>query len=383
MSRRRRPALLAVLGLTVLVAAAPVAIDATAPSVDERLDRLTTGWDGDAAPDTFTDMRRMNPEYDFMARTFTVLALADRSLAAPETADANLAVMDAILAETLTHEAHRHWLLGYADAQPWRGDGRSLFVDGEVLVMLGARRLVRDDSAEWRAEMQRRAQAVTDNLGSASDHPIAESYPNEGWTFCHTMALVGLRMHEVLDGADHSAPRLAFVDFARTHLVHAETGMLSSEFSMAGDIHDGPEGSSIWLTATALQVLDPDLGAEQYTRARQELGRTFLGWGYAREWPEGHGNVSDVDSGPIVPGLEASASSSGLAIAASVAYGDARWNRQLVRALGAAETVMAMDPRLAAAADNPVGTAVITWGLGFGPLWDRIGPPTSAVADAG
>ena len=48
----------------------------------------------------------------------------------------------------------------------------------------------------------------------------------------------------------------------------------------------------------------------------------MLGLGYAREWPVGLGNASNVDSGPIVPGLEASASSSGLAIGASRALGD-------------------------------------------------------------
>jgi hypothetical protein len=372
---RRRPALLAALALTTLVAAGSVAVDAAAPPPEARLDLLTSGWDGADAPDAFTDLRRMNPEYDFMARTFTVLALADRSLADPETADANLVVMDAILTDTLRYGEHRHWLLGYADANPWRGDGRSLFVDGELLVMLGARRLVRDDSDAWRAEMQARAAAVTGNLGSVTGYPIAESYPDEGWTFCHVMAHVGLRMHEVLDGADHAARRDDFLAFARGHLVHADTGMLSSEFTLRGEVHDGPEGSSLWFTTTGLQLLDPELGRSQYALARKELGRTLLGWGYAREWPEGHGAAHDVDSGPIVPGLEASASSSGLAIAASAAYGDAKWNRQLVRALGAAEAVMSVDPVLAEAADNAIGASVVSWGLGFGPLWARIGPP--------
>lgn len=34
---------------------------------------------------------------------------------------------------------------------------------------------------------------------------------------------------------------------------------------------------------------------------------------------------------------------------------------------------MAVDPMLAAAADNPVGQAVVQWGLGFGPVWARLG----------
>jgi hypothetical protein len=291
--------------------------------------------------------------------------------------------MDAIITDTLAQEAaagQAHWLLPYGHARPWDGTGRSLFVDGEVLVMLGARRLVADDTPAWTAETQRRAALVRGNLGSAGALPIAESYPDEGWTFCHTMALVGLRMHEVLDGADHRAAIEGFTDFAEARLVHAETGLLNSEFDMQGRIHDGPEGSSLWFTVTALRVLDPAFGQQQYDRARGALGRTFMGLGYAREWPAGYENGVDVDSGPLVPGLEASASSSGLAIAASRAYGDDRWHGQLVGALGAAEAVMTVDPMLAAAADNPVGQAVVQWGLGIGPVWARLGAPEPDAA---
>ena len=285
------------------------------------------------------------------------------------------AEIDTILRDTITYDDPRHWLLPYADASPWRGDGHSLFVDGELLVMLAARRLVRDDAPEWQAETSRRADAVVANLGSATPLPLAESYPNEGWTFCHTMALVGLRMHEVLDGADHDAPRDAWVTYAREHLVDADSGLLISEFTLDGAPQDGPEGSSLWFTTVALRLIDPPLADAQYAGAKQALGGTLLGWGYAREWPAGQRSVTDVDSGPIVPVIDASASSSGFAIVASRAAGDAEWNRQLVRALGAADAVMRVDPALAAAADNAVGGAVIAWGLGFGPLWAKVGPP--------
>ena len=344
----------------------------SAPTRDDRLEALTQGWETGTAPDAFTEQRWMNPEYDFMARTFTVLALTDRALERPETADEAILVMDAILEDTLRQDDPRHWLLPYADARPWRGTGRSLFVDGELLVMLGARRMVRDDHARWRVEMQHRAASVVENLGSAGGFPIAESYPDEGWTFCHAMALLGLRLHETLDGADHSASTSAFLGFAREHLIDAQTGLLGSDFAMDGVVHDGPEGSSLWLTITILQVIDPAFGADQYGRARAALGRSLLGMGYAREWPEGMGGTIDVDSGPIIPLLDASPSSSGLAIAASAAAGDERWHARLVRALGAAEVLLALNAGLAASADNPVGNSVIAWGLGFGPLWERL-----------
>ena len=374
----RRP-LLAAAAVLALVPATPHAIARVHqpdPAVWQAA--LTAPWSAPGAPTAFTDQRALNPEYDFMARTFLVLALADRALAEPTSAERHAATIDAILTDTLAQDAAHgphHWLLPYADTRPWRGDGRSLFVDGEVLVMLGARRLIADDRADWRDEMDRRAGWVEGSLGAAGPRFLAESYPNEGWTFCHTMALVGLRMHEVLDGADHRATRDAWLAEARATLIDPETGMLVSEFDLTGRVGDGPEGSSIWLAATALQVLDPDLARDQYTRAKDHLGRDLFGLGYAREWPQGETTGVDVDSGPIVPVLEASASSSGLALVAATAFGDDRWRGQLVTALGAAEAVLALDPELARVADNPVGRSVLLWGLGFGPVWSRLGAP--------
>ena len=71
----------------------------------------------------------------------------------------------------------------------------------------------------------------------------------------------------------------------------------------------------------------------------------------------------------------ASPSSSGFALVASAAFEDADWHARLVSALSAADTVMSLDPSLASAADNPMGQAVLAWGLHFGPLWRRLGAP--------
>jgi len=335
-----------------------------------------SGWQGGEAPASVLQMRAMNPEWDFMSRTFLVLTLADQALADASLADDHLAVMDAIIEDTIATEqarGSRHYLMSYADRAPFQGTGRSLFVDGEILLMINSRRMVRDD--RWQAEAGVWSGRVVENFGSAGALPLAESYPDEGWMFCHTLAMVGLRMSETLDGEDHSALRDSWLAAVRDRLIDPDTGMIVSEFDMRGRHHDGPEGSSIWLTAVGMRLLDPALAEQQYGLARAALGRSVLGMGYAQEWPAGAERYMDIDSGPIVPVLDASASSSGFAIAASRAFGDDAWNQQLTRALGAAEVTMAVIPPLAAAADNPVGQSVILWGLHFGPLWDAVGTP--------
>ncbi len=365
-------------GLPLALATGPrVIADAAAPDPADWRDALVADWAG-GPPEEVLAMRVYNPEYDLMSRTFLVLALADQAHIDEAERGLLIDTMDAIIADTLEQvetQGMHHYLLSYGRRAPFSGTGRSVFIDGELLVMMGARRLVQDD--RWQAETSRYAAHVVDNIGAGSELPIAESYPDEAWAFCNAMAHLGLRMHEELDGADHHELREAFVAWARTSLVHEPTGLLSSELDLSGRHHDGPEGSSIWFVTTALQVIDPDLAGEQYELARAALGGSVLGLGYAREWPEGHGNIADIDSGPIVPFIEASASSSGLAIAAARAHGDTRWSGQLEAALGAAEIVMAGMPHLAELADNPVGQGVILWGLGFGPTWEALGPPAA------
>ncbi|MFO0627434.1 MAG: hypothetical protein U0325_17630 [Polyangiales bacterium] len=106
--------------------------------------------------------------------------------------------------------------------------------------------------------------------------------------------------------------------------------MLVSSFTMRGQVGDGPEGSSIFLAAHMLQVLDPALARDQYQRARDALGRSVLGFGWAREWPGDVPAREDVDSGPTVPWLGANAGASGLALVGAAAFGDEARLRALV-----------------------------------------------------
>jgi len=347
-----------------------------APTPEERLDALKAEWQTTTPGSRMRRMRRLNPEYDLMARTFTVQALADRALAQPTHTDEHLAYMDRIIADTLRAEERHgqaHWLLGYWQPQAVRGTGRSLFVDGEVLAMVTARRMVRDDRPELQQETRRRSRLVRSNLGSGSDLPMAESYADEGWLFCHAMALVGLRTEEVLDGADHSDLFLRFRQHTLPALMDpAGTGLLVSEFDMDAIPGDGPEGSSIWFATTALSVLYPELAADQYRRARAELGRSMFGLGYSVEWPPSAEGVADVDSGPIVPLLGASASASGFAIAAARVHQDPSFAHQLHEAQGAAEALLQLSPELHRWAANPVADAVLVWAAGVGPLYDAI-----------
>jgi hypothetical protein len=261
-----------------------------------------------------------------------------------------------------------HFLLPYAHASPWLGSPpRSLFVDGEIALMLAARLLVEPDP-DLATLLVSRAATVRDQMESG---PVlcGESYPDECWMFCNAAAIAAL----VLAEAAGAGPQL---DFARRWLarvrgalVHDETGLLVSSFSWSGEPKDGPEGSSIFMVAHCLQLVDPDFARDQYERAREELGRSLVGFGWAREWPDSWRGPWDVDSGPIVPLLDASAGASGLALLGAGAFEDDRFLDALVSSLDLATFPTRERGRLRYAASNQVGDAVALYALVCGPLW--------------
>lgn len=315
-----------------------------------------------ARVDDVADMRTVNPEWDFMRRTYTVLALSRRARAFPVERARNLATIDAIVSGTIALAVDEaHFMLPYAKARPFRDPGAgSLFVSGEIVAMIAARELVapREDLHREATERAARIELQLRSSPSLS----GESYPDECWTFCNTTALAGLSMLDRVEGSSrHTALAAAWVEHAKAHLVDPRTGLLVSSYTWEGTTLDGPEGSSLWMSATNLLEVDEDFARDQYVRARRELGVSFLGFGWAREWPRGVPARPDVDSGPIVPFLEASAGSSGLAFLAASAFGD----KELLEALFASiELAGFRDPATGRyRAGNEVGDAVMLHAL--------------------
>jgi len=113
-------------------------------------------------------------------------------------------------------------------------------------------------------------------------------------------------------------------------LLEPRTGILISAYDVKGTAAacgSGAEGSSIWMVCHMLQIVDPAFAKEQYGLARKALGASFLGFGFAREWPRDSGSSQDIDSGPVDPLLNASPSSTALAAVAAAAFGDDEYYR--------------------------------------------------------
>lgn len=321
-------------------------------------------------------LRAQNPEWDFMARTFSAYALAELALAEPDRRAERLAAIDTLIAQTVADDARgpTWFLLPYGEAEPFRVlPARSVFVDGEIALMMGLRRLV-EEREDLRAPMAERLDAVVTRM-EQSPVLCAESYPDECWLFCTTIALAAMRVQDVLDHTDHTPLFHRWVAVAQEQLVDPRTGLLVSSFHLDGTPKDGPEGSSIFLAAHMLRIVDPAFAADQHTRANAELSGSVLGLGYAREWPASWTGPLDVDSGEIVPFLGASPSASGFAVLDAVSFGDTARRRSLETALALTGAPIWEGEALRYGRGNEVGDAVLLYAGAVGPAWEKVGAP--------
>jgi hypothetical protein len=319
-------------------------------------------------------MRASNAEWDFMGRTFLVMSLANMALREPTARSQYLEIMDCIIDETLRLEHEKgiyYFLLDYAKKSRFVSrDKRSVFQDGEIALMLAARRMVEEKPAYAPLLTNR----VALMMSAMEESPVlcAESYPNECWIFCNTVALAAMVMSDILDSTDHSNFVRRWLATAKSRLTHPQTGLLISSFNLQGYPLDGPEGSSIWMAAHCLRIVDKAYAAGLYDRARTELGRTVLGFGYAKEWPASWRNVADIDSGPVIPVLEISAGSSGLAFLGAGTFADKEYLSALLTSLNYGGFPIRSKGRLRYSAGNQVGDAVLLYSMVQGPLWAEV-----------
>ena len=319
-------------------------------------------------------MRVSNAEWDFMGRSYLVWSLANMALRDPASKPLYLRTMDQIIDETLRLEKQEgmyFFLMSYAKDQPYvMQPAHSLFLDGEIALMLAARRVV-EENPGYKPLLTERVDAIVERF-QQSRHMILESYPDQCWMFDHCVALDAIKMADCLDGTDHSALIHDWIAMAKRRLVDPKTGLLFSSFTTTGAPLDGPEGSSIWMVAHSLQLLDADFARDQYQRARKELGSITLGFGYAHEWPKSWPGVPDVDSGPIIPVFDISAGSSGMAFIGASSFGDDKFLRSLAATLDFAGFPSRTGGRLKYCASNQVGDAALLYATTLGPLWEKV-----------
>ena len=345
------------------------------PEARELAARQLQVWTEPALRDMeLNKMRVSNAEWDFMGRTYLVWSFANMALRDPASRPLYLRTMDQIIDETLRLEKQEgmyFFLMPYAKAGPYiMQPPHSLFLDGEIAMMLASRRVV-EEKPEYKALLTERVNAIVTRF-QKSPQMLLESYPDECWMFDHCVALDAIKTADYLDGTDHSKLIRDWIAMAKQKLVDPKSGLLISSFTTHGAPLIGPEGSSIWMVAHSLRLLDEDFARDQYQRARTELGAVTLGFGYAHEWPDTWRGEADVDSGPIIPVFDVSAGSSGIAFIGASSFGDDKFLASLATTLDFAGFPSRTGGRLKYCASNQVGDAALLYAATLGPLWEKV-----------
>src|SRR5438105_8630345 len=167
-------------------------------------------------------MRASNAEWDFMGRSFLVWSLANMGLRDPASKQTYLQTMDQIIDETMRLEKSEgmyFFLMPYARASHYVVEpAHSLFLDGEIALMLASRRSLEEKSA-YKTLLNERVNAIADRL-RRSPRLLLESYPDECWMFDHVVALAAVRMADTLDATDHTALVHDWLAMAKQRLIH-------------------------------------------------------------------------------------------------------------------------------------------------------------------
>lgn len=198
-----------------------------------------------------------------------------------------------------------------------RPAGGAFLAGWSLLVAVEVARLSEDRTD--RTDVDRRAAAAVASL-AASPTPFLESYPGSRWPVDTVVLVAALARADALVGVDGADGVLR--EWPARALSHADpaTGLLPHRVDGGGGVVDGTRGSSQAL----VQVFWPDVDPAGAARAWQVFVDAFvvrrLGLVGVLEYPSGVGGPADVDSGPLVLGVSASASA--VTLAAARRHGD-------------------------------------------------------------
>lgn len=149
-----------------------------------------------------------------------------------------------------------------------------------------------------------------------ADGPFLEAYPGQAWPVDSVVGIAALRLHDRVVAPRFERVVSEWLVAARGRLDPA-TGLLPH---LAAPVTEGARGSSQALIQRFLPEIDAVWAAEQYDRFRRVFVDTPLGLPGVREYPHGRDGAGDVDSGPLLLGISASATV--VALGAARVHGD-------------------------------------------------------------
>lgn len=194
----------------------------------------------------------------------------------------------------------------------------------------------------------------------ASPSPFLTAYPGQAWPVDSVVAVAALRLHDTLLAPRHDATISRWLESASARLDPASGLLPHRADPSTGEPLQGAQGSSQSIIARFLPEIDPEVGRRHYLRFRALFVTSVLGLAGVREYPLGSSGAGEVDSGPLVAGISASASV--VTLGAAQVHGD----RELAAPLSAAAELAGLPitwrgAKRYALGALPVGDAFLVW----------------------
>jgi hypothetical protein len=231
-----------------------------------------------------------------------------------------------------------------------------------LAIVLGARDALHPETCD--EALHRR---IAEHLAAAAAaHPrgVGRSFASSAsrWPADQAATLYALWLHDRAHGT-------ALVDAPRERLLGwlLADGLPPTEITGTSPDWEIPRGSSLSFTARYLAPVAPDAARTLWARMQDGyVVRSPVGAGI-REWPPGVERASDIDSGPIVLGVGASATAFGLAAARAI--GDEALAQELAATARLGEALArAGVPGVAEAAGSALAVSIAAVGAVQDPL---------------
>jgi hypothetical protein len=145
-----------------------------------------------------------------------------------------------------------------------------------------------------------------------TDKPYLESYMNAAWPADNILCLASLKLHDKILPPQYSATIAAWLGRIKNNL-DTDLGMIPHSYNLLENKGlEGVRGSSQSLMLSFLPAIDSAFARQQYALYTQHFVDYRLSLPAIREYPKSTSGFGDVDSGPVIWGIGASAAVVGL-----------------------------------------------------------------------
>ncbi len=185
--------------------------------------------------------------------------------------------------------------------------GWSTLILGHLLKLEGEKHLYQSDMRRF----HKNCEIIEDAL-SKTTSPYFESYTGDAWPVDTTVAVAALQLHDKLYTPRYQQTIQDWVQKVRRHL-DPHTGLIPHAVdAISNESIKGARGCSQSLTLNFLYDIDPLFAHEQFEQFISLFLDKRIGLQGLREYPKGTSGSADIDSGPVIWGIGASATIVGL-----------------------------------------------------------------------